>query len=77
MKIKDICKCLVSDMVITFDEDPYHDCKPDIIIPVSADPENILAEGVLELEVNLMMGSRCGPFFMKKGVRMQLPTPNS
>lgn len=54
MKIKDVCKCLVSDMVITFDEDPYHNCKPDIIIPVSAEPTDILAEGVLELEVHLM-----------------------
>lgn len=54
MKIKDICDTVVSDLVITFDEDP-HSGKPDIIIPVSAEPKDILGDRVLDLEVNLMM----------------------
>lgn len=54
MTIRDICKCLVCDLHITFDED-CHDGRIDVMIPVSANPEDILGDSVLDLEVHLMM----------------------
>jgi len=54
MTIRDICECTVCDLIITFDEDP-HNGLPDIRIPVSAEPLDILVEGVLDLEINLIM----------------------
>ena len=54
MTIRDICKCLVCDLKITFDED-CHDGMVDIIIPVSAEPEDILCDRILDMEVHLIM----------------------
>lgn len=54
MTIRDICKCLVCDLKITFDED-CHDGMVDIMIPVSANPEDILSDNILDMEVHLMM----------------------
>ena len=54
MTIRDICDLVVCDLIITFDEDP-HNGIPDIMIPVSAEPKDILADGVLDLEIRLMM----------------------
>jgi hypothetical protein len=54
MTVLDVCETVTSDLKITFDEDP-HSGKIDVIIPVSAEPMDILGEGVLNLEVNLMM----------------------
>ena len=54
MTIRDICDIVVCDLIITFDDDP-HNGIPDVKIPVSAEPKDILADGVLDLEINLMM----------------------
>lgn len=54
MKIKDLINGLVSELQITFDEDP-HDGAVDIIIPVSAEPSEILGKKVLDLDVHLIM----------------------
>ena len=54
MTIRDICDIVVCDLIITFDEDPNNGT-PDVKIPVSAEPKDILADGVLDLEINLMM----------------------
>ena len=54
MTVRDVCKTVVSDLKITFDEDP-NDGEIDVIIPVSAEPAKILGERILNLEVNLMM----------------------
>ena len=54
MKIRELCECVVSELQITFDEDP-HDGTVDVIIPVTAEPKEILGEGVLDLEIHLMM----------------------
>ena len=54
MTIRDICKYLVCDLHITFDED-CHDGMLDIMIPVSAEPEDILSDNILDMEVHLMM----------------------
>jgi len=54
MTIRDVCKCVVCDLHITFDED-CHDGRVDVMIPVAATPEDILGDSVLDLEVNLMM----------------------
>ena len=53
MTVKELCKCVVSEIQITFDEDP-HDGMIDVIIPVTADAEDILGDGVLNLEVHLV-----------------------
>lgn len=52
--VRDVCKTVVSDLKITFDEDP-HDGEIDVIIPVSAEPTDILGERILNLEVNLIL----------------------
>ena len=54
MKIKELINGLVSELQITFDEDP-HDGNIDIIIPVTAEPSEILGEKVLDLDVHLIM----------------------
>ena len=54
MTVRDVCESVVSDLKITFDEDPNRGVI-DVIIPVSAEPTDILGEGVLNLEVNLIM----------------------
>lgn len=56
MTVRDVCKTVVSDLKITFDEDP-HDGEIDVIIPVSAEPTEILGEGILNLKVNLIMAN--------------------
>ena len=52
--VRDVCKTVVSDLKITFDEYP-HDGEIDVIIPVSAEPTDILGERILNLEVNLIL----------------------
>lgn len=54
MTVRDMCEMVVSDLKITFDEDPNRGTI-DVIIPVSAEPTEILGEGILNLEVNLIM----------------------
>ena len=54
MTVRDVCETVVSDLKITFDEDPQRGMI-DVIIPVSAEPAEILGEGILNLEVNLIM----------------------
>lgn len=56
MTVRDVCESVVSDLKITFDEDP-HDGEIDVIIPVSAEPTDILGERILNLEVNLMLAN--------------------
>ena len=54
MKIRDLDGLLVSDLRITFDEDP-HDGVIDIIVPVTTERfSDILGEGVLGLDIYLM-----------------------
>jgi hypothetical protein len=54
MTVKEVCETVVSELQITFDEDP-HDCDIDIIIPLSAEPLEILGDKILNADVNLMM----------------------
>lgn len=54
MTVCDVCETVTSDLKITFDEDPNRG-RIDVIIPVSAEPMDILGDGILNLEVNLMM----------------------
>lgn len=51
MKIRDICVYLVSELRITFDEDP-NDGHIDVIIPVTADARDILGDSILEMDVH-------------------------
>lgn len=51
--IRDLCPIITSELRITFDEDPV-DGQIDVIIPVTADPEEILGDSVLNLAVHLM-----------------------
>ena len=55
MKIKDLDPIIVSELRITFDEDP-HDGQIDVIVPVSVNSlSDVLGEGVLNLDVHLML----------------------
>lgn len=54
MTVRDVCETVTSDLKITFDEDPNRG-RIDVIIPVSTEPTEILGDGILNLEVNLMM----------------------
>jgi hypothetical protein len=54
MTVKEVCETVVSELQITFDEDP-HNCDIDIIIPVSAEPLEILGDKILSADVNLIM----------------------
>lgn len=54
MTVRDACETVTSDLKITFDEDPNRG-RIDVIIPVSAEPMDILGDGILNLEVNLIM----------------------
>ena len=51
--IRDLCPIITSELRITFDEDPA-DGQIDVIIPVTADPDEILGDGVLNMAVHLM-----------------------
>lgn len=51
--IRDLCPIITSELRITFDEDPT-DGQIDVIIPVTADPEEILGDSVLNLVIHLM-----------------------
>lgn len=51
--IRDLCPIITSELRITFDEDPESGMI-DVIIPVAADPEEILGDGVLDMAVHLM-----------------------
>ena len=53
MTIRELGKCVVSEMQITFDEDP-HNGQIDVIIPLTSDVEDILGDSVLDLEVHLI-----------------------
>ena len=53
MTIREFSKCAVSEMRITFDEDP-HDCQIDVIVPLTSDAEEILGDTVLDMEINLI-----------------------
>ena len=52
--IRDLCPIITSELRITFDEDPA-DGTIDVIIPVTADPEKILGDTVLNMSVVLMV----------------------
>lgn len=55
MKIKDLDPVLVSELQITFDEDP-HDGQIDVIVPVTVNSlSDVLGAGVLNLDVHLML----------------------
>lgn len=51
--IRDLCPIITSELRITFDEDPA-DGQIDVIIPVTADPEEILGDNILNMAVHLM-----------------------
>ena len=53
MTVKELCSIVVSDVKITFDEDP-NDGTIDVIIPICAEASDILGDGVLDLKVNLI-----------------------
>ena len=54
MTVKELCEKTVSEIQITFDEDP-NSGKVDVIIPLSAEPLEILGERVLDSEVCLLL----------------------
>jgi hypothetical protein len=54
MTVKEVCETVVSELRITFDEDP-NNCDIDIIIPASAEPLEILGDKILSADVNLIM----------------------
>lgn len=58
MTIREFCEIVVGNMKITFDEDPS-DCTIDVIVPMSVDPNTILGDGILDLEVNMVMAYDC------------------
>lgn len=53
MKVRDVCETVVSELRITFDEDP-HRGSIDVIIPTTSEPVDILGEYILNLDVNLL-----------------------
>ena len=53
MTIREFSKCAISEMRITFDEDP-HDSQIDVIIPLTSDAEGILGNTLLDMEINLI-----------------------
>lgn len=54
MTIKDLCDCIVSELQITFDEDSNNG-QVDVIIPVTAEPKEILGDTILNAEVHLIL----------------------
>ena len=54
MTVRELCEKTVSEIQITFDEDP-NSGTVDVIIPLSAEPLEILGERVLNSEVNLVL----------------------
>ena len=55
MKIRDLESCIVSELKITFDEDP-HDGTIDVIVPVTTERlSDVLGDGVLDLDIHLML----------------------
>lgn len=58
MTVREFCEIVVCNMKITFDEDPS-DCTIDVIVPMSVDPKTILGDGILDLEVNMIMAYDC------------------
>lgn len=54
MTVRELCEKTVSEIQITFDEDP-NSGNVDVIIPLSAEPLEILGERVLNSEVNLVL----------------------
>lgn len=58
MKIKDLENCIVSELQITFDEDP-HDGTIDVIVPVSTPHlSDVLGESILDLDIYLMLARK-------------------
>lgn len=53
MTVRELCEKATCEIQITFDEDP-HNGAVDVIIPVSAEPLEILGERVLNSEVYLL-----------------------
>lgn len=51
--IRDLCPIITSELRITFDEDPCSGTI-DVIIPITAEPEEILGDNVLDMVVHLM-----------------------
>ena len=54
MTVRELCEKATCDIQITFDEDP-DDGTIDVIIPVSAEPLEILGDRVLDSEVCLLL----------------------
>ena len=54
MTVRELCEKTVSEIQITFDEDP-NSGTVDVIIPLSAEPLEILGERVLDSEVCLLL----------------------
>lgn len=52
--VRELCEKTVSEIQITFDEDP-NSGKVDVIIPISAEPLEILGDRVLDSEVCLVL----------------------
>lgn len=51
--IRDLCPIITSELRITFDEDPYSGTI-DVIIPITAEPEEILGDSILDMVIHLM-----------------------
>lgn len=54
MTVRELCEKTVSEIQITFDEDP-NSGTVDVIIPLSAEPLEILGDRVLDSEVCLLL----------------------
>ena len=53
MKIRDLDPVIISELRITFDEDP-HTGTVDIIVPLPENLSEVLGESVLNMEIHLM-----------------------
>lgn len=67
MKIRDLCDINTCELRITFDEDPYQG-EVDVIIPVTAEPKEILGDSILDTEIRLM-GAEGDAIIVSTGTR--------
>lgn len=70
MTVRELCEKTVSEIQITFDDDPISG-NVDVIIPLSAEPLEILGERVLNTEVNLIQ-ARMGVLTISTNSRKHL-----
>ena len=53
MTLRELCRCVVAPIWITFEEDPQGK-EPDLKFNIGIEPENILSDEILSMKVNLI-----------------------